>query len=196
MTIKGMWLNHVPLYLISKVLEVKMEIKVYSTPTCGYCNMAKKYLAEKGVPFKEYDVSVDTEAAREMVNLTGQMGVPVITVDKEVIIGFNRPLLDELLSKDGNGFKVSLGLSVADASKLAQKTGLPPIFGAFIGRIQPGSAGEKAGLNTGDIVTEINMHPITNAEDLEKTVASLTKGSRVTIVYTRGNNSLIAETTI
>ena len=166
-----------------------MEVKVYSTPTCGYCRMAKQYLTEKGVDFKEYDVSVDSTAASEMVNLTGQMGVPVITVDNEVVIGFNRAMLDKLLSKNGNGFKVSLGLSVADASKLAQKTGLPPIFGAFIGRVQPGSAGDKAGLKPGDIITEINMRPINNALDLEKTVASLSKGSKVTIVYTRGGSS-------
>lgn len=172
-----------------------MDVKVYSTPTCGYCHMAKKYLQEKGVAFKEYDVSVDAEAAREMVNLTGQMGVPVITVNSEVIIGFNRPMLDELLS-NSNGYKVSLGLSVADASKLAQKTGLPPIFGAFVGRVQPDSAGEKAGLKPGDIVTEINMQPVNNAADLEKTVASLSKGSKVAIVYKRDADSLTAETTI
>jgi glutaredoxin-like YruB-family protein len=173
-----------------------MEVKVYSTPTCGYCRMAKQYLTDKGVDFKEYDVSVDSAAAGEMVNLTGQMGVPVITVDNEVVIGFNRPLLDKLLSKNGNGFKVSLGLSVADASKLAQKTGLPPIFGAFIGRVQPGSAGDKAGLKPGDIITEINMRPISNAVDLEKTVASLSKGSKVSIVYTRNGSSLNTEITI
>jgi glutaredoxin 3 len=173
-----------------------MEVKVYSTPTCGYCHMAKKYLAEKGVNFKEYDVSVDVEAAREMVNLTGQMGVPVITVDNEVIVGFNRPMLDELLSKNGNGYKVSLGLSVADANKLAQKTGSPPIFGAFVGRVQPGSAGDKAGLKPGDVITEINMQPINDAAALEKTVSSLARGSRVALVYTRDNDSLTAETII
>jgi glutaredoxin 3 len=173
-----------------------MDVKVYSTPTCGYCNMAKKYLQEKGVAYKEYDVSVDSEAAREMVNLTGQMGVPVITVDNEVIIGFDRPLLDKLLAGNGNGFKASLGLSVADASKLAQKTGLPPVFGAFVGKVQPGSPGEKAGLQPGDIVTEINMQPINNADDMEKRVASMARGSKVTIVYQRENGSHTADTTI
>jgi glutaredoxin 3 len=190
-----------PLYLITSILEVnKMNVKVYSTPTCGYCNMAKKYLQEKGIAYKEYDVSVDAEAAREMVNLTGQMGVPVITVDNEVIVGFDRPLLDKLLASggngNGNGYKASLGLSVADASKLAQKTGLPPIFGAFVGRVQPGSPGEKAGLQPGDIVTEINMQPINNASDLENKVASMTRGSKVTIVYQRENDSHTADTVI
>ena len=173
-----------------------MDVKVYSTPTCGYCNMAKKYLQEKGIAYKELDVSVDAGAAREMVNLTGQMGVPVITVNGEVVIGFNRPVLDKLLAGNNNGYKVSLGLSVADASKLAQKTGLPPIFGAFVGRVQPGSAGEKAGLKPGDIVTEINMRPVNNAADLEKIVASMTKGSKVTIVYNRENDSHTANTVI
>jgi glutaredoxin 3 len=173
-----------------------MEVKIYSTPTCGYCHMAKKYLAEKGVKYTEYDVSVDSSAANEMVNLTGQMGVPVITVDGEVVIGFNRPLLDQLLSRGGNGYKVSLGLSVADASRLAEKTGLPPISGAFIGRVQPGSVGERAGLKPGDIVTEINMQPISNAADLEKITASLSKGKKVAIAYSRDGTRSDTETTI
>jgi len=158
--------------------------------------MEKKYLQEKGIAYKEYDVSVDAGAAREMVNLTGQMGVPVITVNDEVIVGFDRPLLDKLLADTGNGYKVSLGLSVADASKLAQKTGLPPIFGAFVGRVQPGSPGEKAGLQAGDIVTEINMQPINNAADLENRVASMTRGSKVTIIYQREKDSHTTEAII
>jgi glutaredoxin 3 len=186
-----------PLYSITNILEVnKMDVKIYSTPTCGYCHMAKKYLQEKGIAYKEFDVSVDSEAAREMVKLTGQMGVPVITVNNEVIVGFDRPLLDKLLAGNGNGYKVSLGLSVADASRLAQKTGIPPVFGAFVGKVQPGSPGEKAGLQPGDIVTEINMQPINNASDLEKRVASMAKGSKVTIVYQREDGPHATDTII
>jgi glutaredoxin len=58
-----------------------MKVKVYSTPTCGYCHQAKKFLAERGVEYSEFDVSCDRAAAEEMVRLTGQMGVPVILVD-------------------------------------------------------------------------------------------------------------------
>ena len=81
------------------VLEVEMDIKVYSTPICGYCHQAKKYLNDKGIKFTEYNVSQDHSAAQEMMKLTGQMGVPVITVDGQVIIGFDRAKLESLLAK-------------------------------------------------------------------------------------------------
>lgn len=170
-----------------------MEVKIYSTPTCGYCHMAKKYLSEKGIAYKEYDVSVDRDAAHEMVNLTGQMGVPVIIVDNEIVVGFDRSLLDRLLSKNGNGFKVALGLSIADAGKLADKTGLPPISGAFVGRVAPASPGERAGLKPGDIIKEINMQKVNNAADMERIVSSIKKGTMVEITYSRDDSSLKAE---
>ena len=74
-----------------------MEIKVYSTPTCPYCIKAKEYLASKGVAFENVDVSQDKGALDEMVKSTGQMGVPVIVVDSEVIVGFDKDRLDSLL---------------------------------------------------------------------------------------------------
>ncbi len=74
-----------------------MEVKVYSTPTCPYCKMAKEYLTSKEVSFKEFDVSADISAREEMVKLSGQMGVPVIVVGGEVVIGFDQGRIDSLL---------------------------------------------------------------------------------------------------
>lgn len=74
-----------------------MNIKIYSTPTCIYCVKAKKLFLEKGVKFKEFDISIDKKAREEMINLTNQLGVPVIVVNKEVLIGFNEVRLKELL---------------------------------------------------------------------------------------------------
>ncbi len=73
------------------------EIVVYSTPTCPHCVVAKQYLKEKGISFVEHNVAQDKKAAMEMMRKTNQMSVPVIVVGDEVVIGFNRPLLDELL---------------------------------------------------------------------------------------------------
>ena len=73
------------------------NIAVYSTPTCPYCIQAKEYLKSKSVPFTEHDVASDQEARSRMVQKSGQLGVPVIEVDGQVIIGFNRTKLDELL---------------------------------------------------------------------------------------------------
>jgi glutaredoxin-like YruB-family protein len=74
-------------------------VKVYSTQTCPYCTLAKRYLEERGVSYTDVDVSRDFEAAREMVRHTGQMGVPVLEIDGEYIVGFDRPNIDRALSQ-------------------------------------------------------------------------------------------------
>jgi len=73
-----------------------MKVVVFSSNTCSYCNMAKEYLKEKGVEFEEKNVSVDAEARKELIS-NGYMGVPVIYVGDEVIQGFDKNRLDELL---------------------------------------------------------------------------------------------------
>ena len=72
-------------------------IKVYSTPSCPWCVRAKEYLKGKNIPFEDIDVAADTTKAKEMVKVSGQMGVPVITVDNEVVIGFDQSKLNQLL---------------------------------------------------------------------------------------------------
>lgn len=74
-----------------------MNVKVYSTPTCPYCGMAKKYLESKNVIFQEVDVSADRSAAAEMIDKSGQRGVPVIDIDGNVIVGFDKEKIDSLL---------------------------------------------------------------------------------------------------
>ena len=75
------------------------KVIVYSTTTCPYCVYAKRYLIEKGVPFEEKNVGLDRVAGQEMVQKSGQMGVPVIDIDGEIIVGFQPEVFDELLSK-------------------------------------------------------------------------------------------------
>lgn len=74
------------------------KVSVYSTPTCPYCNQAKEYLKQKGVDFVEYNVASDLEARNLMVQKSGQLGVPVIDINGEIVIGFNRTRLEELLA--------------------------------------------------------------------------------------------------
>lgn len=74
-----------------------MEIKIYSTPTCPYCKMVKSYLSSKGRTYTDYDVSSNQEALGEMVKLSGQMGVPVVVIDGQIIIGFDQARIDSLL---------------------------------------------------------------------------------------------------
>ncbi len=72
-------------------------IKIYSTPTCPYCQIAKQFLKENNLEFTEVDVSSDRAAAEEMVNRSGQLGVPVIDIDGTLIVGFNKQKIKELL---------------------------------------------------------------------------------------------------
>ncbi len=73
------------------------EVKIYSTPTCPYCRMLKDYLSSKGITYKDVDISDDQETAKEMIRVSGQMGVPVVIIDDVVIIGFEREKIDSLL---------------------------------------------------------------------------------------------------
>ena len=75
------------------------QVVIYSTPTCPYCKRAKEYLSRKGIPYVEHNVAADKEKAKEMIQKSGQMSVPVIIIDGEIIVGFNQAKLDELLSK-------------------------------------------------------------------------------------------------
>ncbi len=74
------------------------KVVIYSTPTCSYCKGAKDYLSRKGIPYVDYNVAEDEAIAKEMIQKSGQMGVPVIIIDDEVVVGFNQTRLDSLLS--------------------------------------------------------------------------------------------------
>ena len=74
------------------------KVTVYSTPTCPYCVQAKKYLDDKGVNYDHYNVAEDAEKRKEMVEKSGQMGVPVIVIDDNIIVGFERDEVEKLLS--------------------------------------------------------------------------------------------------
>ncbi len=74
------------------------NIRVFSTPTCVYCIVLKRWLDEKGVNYNEIDVSQDEEAQKEMVQKTGQMGVPVIMIDEEVVVGFDKEKIAKILN--------------------------------------------------------------------------------------------------
>jgi glutaredoxin-like YruB-family protein len=73
------------------------NVVIYTTPTCVYCRAAKEFFKEHGITYTEYNVAVDLEKRQEMVNRSNQMGVPVIVVGDELIVGFNEPKLRQAL---------------------------------------------------------------------------------------------------
>lgn len=73
------------------------NVTIYSTPTCHFCQMTKDFLGDKGIAYTEYDVAHDLEKRQEMIQKSGQMGVPVILVENDLIVGFDKERLMSLL---------------------------------------------------------------------------------------------------
>lgn len=79
-------------------MTTQHTVTVYSTPMCPYCHMAKAYLSEKKIAFEDVDVSRDRDRAMEMISKSGQMGVPVVEIDGEIIVGFRPDVFDKMLA--------------------------------------------------------------------------------------------------
>ncbi len=73
-------------------------VTIYSTPVCHFCHAAKDFFKENNVEYTEHDVASDLDKRTEMIDMTGQMGVPVIRIGDDVIIGFDEPKIKELLA--------------------------------------------------------------------------------------------------
>lgn len=73
------------------------QVTIYSTPTCHFCHAAKEFFAENNIAYTEHDVASDMEKRSEMIDMTGQMGVPVIRIDDDVVVGFDEGKVRELL---------------------------------------------------------------------------------------------------
>ncbi len=73
------------------------KVTIYSTPTCPFCIRTKQFLKENNIKFEEIDVSLDEAKAEEMIKKSGQMGVPVVDIDGEIIVGFDKDRLKETL---------------------------------------------------------------------------------------------------
>lgn len=163
-----------------------MSVVIYTTPTCGYCYMAKEFLSQRGVPFVEKDVSRNPVAAQEMVRRSGQRGVPVIVVGDRVIVGFNRPLLEEALGQ----MRLELGITVADAAKLRHKYTLSVGEGALVGSVKPGSLAAQAGLRAGDVIVEIAGSPIRTAQGVTDALARLQSARQIEVAWVRGTQTM------
>lgn len=132
--------------------------------------------------FVEKNVAADRRAAMEMVQKSGQQGVPVITVDNEVVVGFNQPRLRQLLQQ---ARRPRLGAAIADAASQAQKHPGIPTSGAYVGRVRGGSPAGRAGLRAGDVIVALGGQPIILAGDVHKLLSQLPPGRDVSLTYWR-----------
>ena len=134
-------------------------------------------------------MGVDREAAMRMIRLSGQQGVPVITIDEEVVVGFDRRRLEELLTQ-GAAAKVELGAAVADAASRVQ------MEGAYVGRVKRGSLADKAGLKARDVIVELNGQAVRNSADLARIISGLRPGARPKLTYMCQGQRMQAELSI
>ncbi len=82
---------------MSETVPSQPRVIIFSTPTCAFCNAAKSYFRQRGIKFRDVDVSRDPAAARDMVRRSGQQGVPVIDIGGKIVVGFDRAKIDSLL---------------------------------------------------------------------------------------------------
>jgi S1-C subfamily serine protease len=136
------------------------------------------------VSFAEKNVAVDRQAAMQMVQVSGQQGVPVITVDGQVVVGFNQPRLRQLLEQARKA-KPKLGASIADASSQVRKHPGIPGSGAYLGRVRPGSPAERAGLRTGDVIVALGGQQVVQAKDVHRLVQEMPKGRDLSLTFVR-----------
>jgi S1-C subfamily serine protease len=140
------------------------------------------------VPFVEKNVAADRQAAMEMIQASRQQGVPVITVDGQVVVGFNQPRLRELLAQARHSRAPRgprLGASIADAASQKHKVAGIPMSGAYVGRVRSGFAAERAGLRAGDVITGLDGQTVQGVADVHRLVSQLPPGRDASLTYVR-----------
>jgi S1-C subfamily serine protease len=146
--------------------------------------MLKEFLSQRGVTYTERDINVDRAAAAEVTRLTGQLAVPVTVIDGQVVVGFDRPRLEQALSAAN---RPSLGAAVRDSGTTSSPRG-----GAYVGSVRPGSLAQRLGLAAGDIITEINGQGISNVAEVERVMLGCRTGSQVSVSFLRAGGKLSA----
>ena len=169
---------------------------VYSTPTCPWCDRAKEYLTSRNVPFTNKDVSIDQQAAMEMVRLTGQQGVPVIAAGSDVVVGFDQVRLAQISDRLSGPRRPALGILGADAVDYLGRhpdvaVAYPPdVDGVFVGQVRAGSVAAKAGVQPGDIVRAAAGKRVKNLRTLDQLIESVAAGDTVSLRLLRGHDDV------
>ncbi|MGC8872834.1 MAG: glutaredoxin domain-containing protein [Chloroflexia bacterium] len=144
--------------------------------------MAKKFLSQRGIAYRERDVSRDQAAAAEMVARSGQFGVPVIVVGDQVIVGFDRTRLERALARVA-AQRPRLGARVAATRTLPGERWA--VDGAYVAHVLPGSPAEAAGLREGDIIVRLAGARVQGPDEIEQRLQEIAPGQTAEIVWIR-----------
>jgi glutaredoxin-like YruB-family protein len=179
---------------MSAATHTQPPVTVYTTDTCPWCDRAKTYLRSNNVPFVEKNVAADYNAAVEMVKRSGQQGVPVITTEDEVILGFDQQRLARLVQKYSAPKRPALGLMAAEAESFLKRhpeiaANYPDdIKGIYVGETRPDSVAARAGLKPGDIIVAAANKRVRNLGELDRLIDTLKPGESITFRYYRGQD--------
>jgi S1-C subfamily serine protease len=154
--------------------------------------MVKKFLSQRGIQYREKDVSRDQAAATEMVRQSGQQGVPVTVIGGDVILGFNRPRLEQVVARASRP-RPRFGAKVAGAEAIARKQGISLPAGAYIGGVRPDTPAARAGLQEGDVVISLNGKTIRGSKDLQRALSSVSIGEPLEIVWWRNGREVFGQ---
>jgi len=177
-------------------MTTTQTVTVYSTPTCPWCDRAKEYLTSRNVPFTNKDVSVDQEAAMEMIRLTGQQGVPVIAAGSDVIVGFDQVRLAQIADRLSRPSRPALGILGADASDylarhLEVAEGYPAgVDGVFVGQVRAGTVAARAGVRPGDVIRAAAGKRVKSLRTLDQLIESVAAGDTVSLRLLRGHDDV------
>jgi glutaredoxin 3 len=166
-----------------------MSISIYTTPTCGFCHQAKAYLKQRGMSFVEFDVSRDPQKAAEMMQVSGQRGVPVILIDGQLILGFNEPMIAQLLDRRA-ARPPRLGVSIADSSRIAEKKASSLPRGAYVGKVNLSSSAALAGVRPGDVIIQLAGQAIHSDQDVHRVSAGIRYDQDVELVVWRNGQTI------
>lgn len=170
-------------------------VTVYTTSTCPWCDRVKDYLNKAGVPYEEKRVDSDYDAAMEMIQRSGQQGVPVIAADSDVIVGFDQPRLARIVDRYGKAKRAPLGLLAADSeSYFSNHPEIAAVYpegtrGIFVGEVKPNSVADRAGIRRGDVVTSVAGKRVKNMATLDQLIDTLEAGQHVSARYVRPDES-------
>ncbi len=156
---------------------------LYFKPTDPYSLAARDFLSRRRAGLTVYDVSEDVRAWDEMVRLSGQYSVPVVVIEGQVLVGFDREQIARLLPHEKPPLR--LGVSIASVQPAANRPG-----GAYIGQVGGGSLAERAGIRPGDVLIEMAQRPVRSAADVHAIMAEARAGDQVSVTLWRAGRTL------